>query len=352
MKALVTGGGGFLGSAVVRALCARGDTVTVLARGHYPALQALGARTVRGSITNPDLVREVVNDHEVIFHVAAKAGEAGSFDSFYQPNVVGTQLLLQAAQRSGVRAFIHTSSPSVVTDTRHGRPWWAAALHAGPGISNGRADCAYAADATSFYSLTKAMGEMWVLGAARQPGNQLPLVVLRPHLIWGPGDTQLIARLISRARQGRLRLVGTGTTLVDTTYIDDAVQAHLRAADLLLTQARAAACAGRAYFISSADPQPVGQVINQALAAAGLPPENRRVPFWLAYAAGAVLENLSLAAGALARREVEPAMSRFLARQLATDHWFDPSPARDDLGFHPQFSVESGMRQLHRWLST
>ncbi len=351
MKALVTGGGGFLGRGIVNALLARGDQVSVLARGHYPDLEQAGARCLRADITDAQAVAQAMAGQEVVLHGAAKAGDGGSFDSYYRPNVLGTRTLLQAAVQAGVRGFVHTSTPSVVIDTGAAQPWWRAWSHPGEGIQAGTTDLPYAKDCTSFYSRTKAMGEMIALAAGRDEHSELAVTALRPHLIWGPGDTQLIPRLIKRARQGRLRLVGDGTNVVDTTYIDDAVAAHLCAADALSGFGRAAASSGQVYFISSGDPQPLATVINSALAAAGLPPENRQLPFSVAYAAGAVAEAACHTWRHLTGREVEPLMSRFLARQLATSHWFDIEPAHHDLGYHPDYTVAEGMKELALWLA-
>ena len=322
MRVLVTGGGGFLGGAVARALLARGDEVVSVARGDYPALRELGASTVRGDLAEPAVALTAADGCDVVVHVAAKAGIWGTASEFERSNVEATLSVLTACRALGVRRLVFTSTPSVV--------------HAGTDIAGGDESLPYASSFSSDYPRTKAIAERAVREAA---DDQLGTVSLRPHLVWGPGDTQLVPRIVGRARSGRLRFVDGGGALIDTTYVDDAVAAHLCAVDRV---APGAACSGQAYFISSADPRPVREVVNAILAAAGLPPETRSVPLPVAVAAGAAAEGLWRAL----RRSDEPPMTRFLARQLATSHWFDISAARRDLGYAPQIGLDEGFRRL------
>ena len=230
----MTGGGGFVGSAVARALRARGDEVVSLARGDYPALRELGIQTVRGDLGEPREVLAAAEGCDLVFHVAAKAGIWGPAADFERSNVAGTENVLNACRKLTIRRLVFTSTPSVV--------------HAGGDIEGGDESLPYATHFSSDYPRTKAIAERLVLAAN---GDALATVALRPHLVWGPGDTQLTARILARARAGRLRLVAGGTALIDTTYIDDAAQAHLCAADRLEPGSPAA---GNAYFISSGDP--------------------------------------------------------------------------------------------------
>jgi len=322
VRALVTGGGGFVGGAVARALRARGDDVVSIARGDYPQLRELGVETVRGDLGELPDVLSAADGCDAVLHVAAKAGIWGPAADFERSNVLGTSNVLQACRQLGVTRLVHTSTPSVV--------------HAGGSITGGDESLPYATTFSTDYPRTKAEAERMVLAA---DGSALATVALRPHLVWGPGDTQLVPRILQRARSGRLRLVNGGTAVIDTTYVDDAVAAHLLALDRL---APGAACAGKPYFISSGDPRPVGEVVNAILAAGGLPPVTASVPLPVAEAAGAAAEAL----WRLLRRQDDPPMTRFLARQLATDHWFDISAARRDLGYEPQVGVDEGMRRL------
>lgn len=322
VRVLVTGGGGFVGGAVVRALLARGEEVVSLARGDYPQLRALGVQTARGDLAEPDAVVAAARGCEAVVHVAAKAGIWGSARDYERSNVEGTRSVLAACRALGIGRLVHTSTPSVV--------------HAGSDIAGGDESLPYAERPETPYARTKAAAERLVLAAA---DSSLATVALRPHLVWGPGDTQLVPRILDRARRGRLRFVDGGRALIDTTYIDDAVAAHLDALDALTPQA---ACAGRAYFISSGDPRPVRDIVNAILAAGGLPPEHRSVPLPVALAAGTAAEAL----WRVLRRDEEPPMTRFLARQLGTAHWFDISAARRDLGYAPRVGLDEGLRRL------
>jgi nucleoside-diphosphate-sugar epimerase len=164
-------------------------------------------------------------------------------------------------------------------------------------------------------------------------------VALRPHLVWGPGDNHLVPRLVARASAGTLRLVGNGQALVDSTYIDNAVDAHLAAADALTVDGP---LGGNAYFVSNGEPLPMMQLVNRILDAAGAPPVTRTVPFPLAYAMGATSEVLYRWLG----RTEEPPMTRFLAEQLATAHWFDLEPCARDFGWKPRVSIAEGLARL------
>jgi 2-alkyl-3-oxoalkanoate reductase len=322
VRVLVTGGGGFVGGAVVRALLTRGDEVVSLARGDYPQLRALGVQTVRGDLAERDVVLTAAQGCEAVVHVAAKAGIWGAVREYERSNVEGTRSVLAACRTLGISRLVHTSTPSVV--------------HAGRSIEGGEESLPYAEHPESPYARTKAEAERLVLSAA---DSALGTVALRPHLVWGPGDTQLVPRILDRARRGRLRFVDGGRALIDTTYVDDAVAAHLCALDALTPQAP---CSGRAYFISSGDPRPVRDVVNAILAAGGLPPEHRSVPLPVALAAGTAAEAL----WRVLRRDDEPPMTRFLARQLATAHWFDISAARRDVGYAPRVGLDEGFRRL------
>ena len=327
MTVLVTGGGGFIGSAIVRRLHAGGRPVRVLARGRYPWLARLGVDARQGDVARADDVGRALEGCESVFHVAARAGVWGDPAEYRRTNVEGTANVIEACRREGVARLIFTSSPSVVFAGRDEE-----------GIDE-RAP--YPSRYLAAYPRTKAAAERAVLAANRAG---LATVALRPHLVWGPGDPHLVPRILSRARAGRLRLVGDGSNRVDSTYVENAAAAHL------LAEARLAAdpaIGGRAYFISNGEPLPIGELLDRILAAAGLPPLRRRVPALVAYAAGAVLET----AHRCLRRQEEPAMTRFVARSLSAAHWYDLSAARRDLGYAPEVSIDEGMRRLGRWLS-
>lgn len=324
-RALVTGGGGFLGGAIARALIERGARVRSFARGDYPELRAMGVETARGDLADAGAIADAAEGCDVVFHVAAKAGIWGPRRDYFRANVEGTRNAIAACRRRGIARLIFTSTPSVVFDGRDME-----------GVDE---SVPYPARYEAPYPETKAIAEREVLAAN---GAELATVALRPHLIWGPGDRHLAPRIVARARAGRLRRIGDGTNRVDTTYIDDAAEAHLNAAERL---APGSAIAGRAYFISSGDPRRLWEIVDMILEAAGLPPVRRSISAGAAYKIGAVME----AAWRALRLRGEPPMTRFAARELAAAHWFDLTAARRDLGYEPRVTIEEGMARLKAW---
>jgi len=322
VKALVTGGGGFLGLAIVRKLRERGDEVRSFSRGAHPALNELGVESVRGDLADESAVVGAARGRDIVFHVAAKAGVWGPAESYHRANVVGTDNVLKACTAEGIERLVYTSTPSVT---------FAGTDQAGVDESE-----PYPEQYLNDYSRTKSIAERRVL---ESNGEDLATVALRPHLIWGPGDPHLVPRILDRARSGRLRLLGDRPNEVDSVYVDNAADAHILAADRLTP---GAAIAGKAYFITQGEPMPLADLINRILAAGGLPPVKRRIPPGFAYFLGAVLESVY----GLLSIEEEPPMTRFVARQLSTAHWFDISAARRDLGYAPAVSLDEGMERL------
>ena len=325
MRVLVTGGGGFLGQALCRTLLARGHAVTSFSRSHHPALDALGVSQLQGDLADSAAVRRALSaGFDAVLHNAAKAGTWGSYASYHSANVVGTGNVIAACRAAGIGKLVHTSTPSVTH--RAGHP-----------VEGGTADnVPYGERFKAHYATTKTLAERAVLAANDE---MLATVALRPRLIWGPGDTQILPRLVARARSGRVRLVGGGTNLVDTTYIDNAARAH---ADALEYLAPGAACAGKAYFISNGEPWPLREVLNGLLRAADAPEVRKSIPYPVALAVGAVCELL----WTLLPLRDDPPLTRFLAEQLATAHWYSMAPATRDFGYLPEVSMEEGLARL------
>jgi 2-alkyl-3-oxoalkanoate reductase len=319
---LVTGAGGFLGFSIAQALRARGHAVRSIARGDYPRLREIGVEAMRGDLTNAAAVQRAVDGVDAVIHVAAKPGIWGPRAEYVASNVTATERVLDACRAARVGKLVYTSSPSVV--------------HNGGDIAGVDESLPYPARYGAHYPETKAHAERLVLAAN---GPDLATVALRPHLIWGPGDNHLLPRIVARAKAGRLRLVGGGKNLIDTTYIDNAALAHLDAIDRLQP---GAACAGRAYFISNDEPRPAAEIINALLAAADVAPVSASIPPRVAWLAGAVCEGL----WHTLKLRGEPPMTRFLAEELATAHWFDLSAAKRDLGYAPQVTLNQGFARL------
>lgn len=322
MKSLVTGGGGFLGGAIVRALLERGDTVRSIQRGHYPDLIELGVESIQGDLCKADDIDSAAVGCDIVYHVAAMAGVWGDYDKYYQANVIATKNVIDACRKHNINYLVYTSTPSVVFD----------------GVSEEGIDesTPYAETFFNAYQETKAEAEQLVL---KSNDAELKTVALRPHLIWGPGDRHLAPRVISRAQAGRLRIVGNKGNKVDSCYIDNAVDAHLLAGDDLQEDAK---CAGKAYFISNDEPISMSDLINKILATVNLPPIQKRINEHVAYYIGTIFERIY----SVLKIEKEPIMTRFVAKQLSTSHWFDLTAAKRDLSYKPAISIDEGMRRL------
>lgn len=322
MKALVTGGGGFLGRYIVEQLVGRGNDVRVFSRQHYRELEPLGVEALCGDLRDRDAVAAAVAGVDMVFHVAAVPGVWGPWRHFYEINTLGTQHVIDACRRHAVPRLVYTSSPSVVYD---GRP------HCGADES-----LPYPDSYLCHYPHTKALAERAVLAAN---AADLSTVALRPHLIWGPRDNHLIPRLIRRARAGRLRRVGEGTNLISMSYVENVADAHLLAADSLSPEAPHA---GRAYFVNEPEPVRMWEWIDELLQRAGLAPLKRTISPGTAHRVGAVCEFLFRLVGT--RRE--PPMTRFVAAQLSSSHFYSVAAAQRDFGYRTLVPVDEGMRRL------
>ena len=328
MKALVTGGGGFLGKAIVKRLRERGDEVCSFSRNPHPELTEMGVEHCRGELADAGAVKRAAEGCDIIFHVAAKAGVWGPYEEFYRANVLGTKHVIDACRLHGIKRLVYTSSPSVVFD--------------GSDMEGVDESIPYPEHFEAFYPQTKAEAEQLVLQANDQT---LATVALRPHLIWGPEDNHLVPRILERGAKGALRKLGSRECLVDTVYIDNAALAHLQAADHL---AVGSVVAGKAYFLSQGEPLPIWDVVNRILDAGGLPPVTRIISPSLAYTIGAILEKVY----GLLNLKGEPRMTRFVAKELSTSHWFDLSAARNDFGYQPEVTFDEGIERLREWLTS
>ena len=327
MKALVTGGGGFLGKAIVKLLIERGDEVRSFSRNEHPSLNKLGVEHCRGELSDADAVGRAVAGCDIVFHVAAKAGVWGPYEEFYRANVLGTKNVIDACRQQGIKSLVYTSSPSVVFD--------------GTDMEGVDESVPYPDHFEAFYPQTKAEAEQLVLQAN---DAHLATVALRPHLIWGPEDNHLTPRILDRGAKGALRRIGTRDCLADTIYIDNAATAHLQAADRLDI---GSTVAGKAYFLTQGEPLPIWDIVDRILEAGNIPPVSGTISPKLAYAVGWMLEKVYGVFGI----KSEPRMTRFVAKELSTAHWFDISAAQRDFGYTPTVSFDEGMIRLKAWLA-
>jgi nucleoside-diphosphate-sugar epimerase len=320
-RVLVTGAGGFLGGVLARRLAASGHEVVTLQRGEYPDLVAAGMTCHRGSINDSVALRKAMDGCDTVFHVAAKAGVWGSWLDYFRTNVQGTQAVIDACRGAGVKQLVFTSSPSVVFD----------------GLDHAGVDetYPYPRKHLAHYPATKADAERRVLAANSE---SLRTIALRPHLIWGPGDPHLVPRVLERGRQGKLRRLGSKECLVDAVYVDNAAQAHLLAVEALSRGVGA----GEAYFVTNQEPWELWKLLNRILACGGIAPVAKSIPVPVAKGLGSLLETVYRLLG----RTSEPPMTRFVASQLSTSHWYSPEKIQRDLGYFPSVSMEEGLARL------
>jgi len=316
MRVLVTGASGLLGGEVARQLLRHGHDVATFQR--RPS-GVEGVQDFRGAINDDAALRPAIEGAEGIVHLAAKVSVTGPEAEFVAVNVEGTRRLLHMAAAAGVRDVVFVSSPSVA--------------HSGTAIMGSGADKADPRQARGAYARTKAAAELLALEADR-PGFRVAAV--RPHIVWGPGDTQLVERVLDRAGSGRLPLLDSGAALIDTTYLDNAASAIVAALH------RMEHIHGGAVVVSNGEPRPIGELLAGICAAGGVAPPSWSVPGGLARAAGALVEKFWTWSG---RRE-EPPMTRFLAEQLSTAHWFDQRLTRELLDWTPAVSLDEGLARL------
>ena len=315
MKVLVTGATSLLGRHTVEALARHGHDVRTFQRSSAPG------DSIRGAITDRDAVARACAGRDAVIHLAAKVGVTGAWSEYEQTNVRGTELLLDVARRAGVRRFVHVSSPSVA--------------HSGSALVGVGAVPADPLTTRGHYATSKAMAEVVALDASC---DAFPVVAIRPHLVWGPGDTQLIGRIVERARRGRLVVIGSGAALIDTTYVTNAADALVAAVD------RASSLGGRALVVSNGEPRTVHELVVRITEAAGIDWRPRRVPTALAALGGGIAERLWERLG----RTDDPPMTRFLAEQLSTAHWFDQRETRAALAWEPAVPLAAGFDRLRR----
>ena len=323
MRALVTGGGGFLGQYIVRELLQGGHKVRVFCRGQYPELTKLGAEIFQGDIKNETEITIAGENQDIIFHTAAKVGVQGRYHEFYETNVEGTKNVIRTCFRNQIKKLVYTSSSSVTYD--------------GKNHENVDETLPYPKKFLAYYSHTKAIAEQLVL--SHNGDNGLLTCALRPHLIWGPHDKYIIPKLLEGAKQGRLRIIGNGKNITDITYVENAAHAHILAGKNLVV---GSPVPGQAYFITQGQSVVMWEWINMILKNLNVPPVTKHLSPTLAYALGYVCEKLYERVPQLGH----PLMTRLIARELATTHTYDITKARKHFGYEAKISTEEGLQKL------
>ncbi|HUF96651.1 MAG TPA: NAD-dependent epimerase/dehydratase family protein [Ilumatobacter sp.] len=317
----MTGATSMIGRRFVERLLLRGDQPICLQR-HAADVDAA---QVLGDIRDAAIVQAAAKSCEAAVHLAAKVGVVGTWNDYRSVNVDGTAHLIAAARHHDLRTVVHVSSPSVA--------------HVGDPIAGGLAEPAETGRRGAWYPESKALAERAALSANHE---SMAVIAIRPHLVWGPGDQQLVGRIVERARTGRLALVNGGRALVDTTYIENAVDALIAALDRAQP---GAPCAGKAYVVTNGEPRTIRELVHGICQAAGLTVKHRSSPIGIAAPVGGIIERI----WERTNRTSDPPITRFLAEQLGTSHWFDPRPAAEDLGYHPAISIDEGLARLAAW---
>jgi nucleoside-diphosphate-sugar epimerase len=318
VKLLVTGASGMLGRGTALALSAHGDDVTVLQRH----ASGLDVREVLGDIADPDVVHRAIRGQDAVVHLAAKVDVVGRWTDYHRVNVTGTHVVVDACRSAGTGRLVQVSSPSVA--------------HSGKPLVGAGAGPADPEHARSDYARSKAMAERVALAA---DGPDLAVLAVRPHLVWGPGDTQLVGRLVTRAAAGHLPRLGSGAALIDTTFVDNAVDALIAALN------RCGPAHGQALVVSNGEPRPIAEILARVCRAANVAGPSRRVPTRIARLSGAIQDGMWDATG----RQDTPPLTRFLAEQLTTAHWFDQRRTREVLQWAPAVNLDEGFRRLASW---
>lgn len=326
MTTLVTGGGGFLGSCIVKRLLQEDHQVRVINRSEYPELKKLGVETVLGDLRSLDDINKACEGVDIVYHVAAKAGIWGSREDYFSINVDGTRNVIEACRNNNVKKLVFTSSPSVVFGEK-----------ALAGVDE---TIPYPEHYLAYYPESKAEAERLVLKAN---SKDLFTCALRPHLIWGPGDPHLVPRLLETARKNKLMQVGDGSNIVDITFVENAADAHILAGKQLEEDE---GVRGQAFFIGDKEPVNLWNWINSVLKSMDVKPVAKTISYKTAFRIGSVLEffyrHLRLSG--------EPRMTRFVASQLSKSHYFDCSKAHKKFNYSPSVTNEEGMNRLISWL--
>ncbi|OUR97174.1 hypothetical protein A9Q84_12675 [Halobacteriovorax marinus] len=323
MNILVTGAGGFLGLYIAEQLIAKGHKVFNFSRRDYRELAELGIETRIGDLNDPKSIENALNDIEVVFHVAGKVAMWGKWEDFYQTNTVGTKNLVDACKRSGISKFIYTSTPSVVFGIDD--------------IIEGNEEIPYPKESLSMYAKSKMLAEKYVLENHTQ--NFLTCA-LRPHLIFGPRDKNIIPRLIEARRKGKLKVIGDGDNLVDVIYVENAAKAHIQAFEKLSLDSN---MSGEAYFIAQEKPVNLWDFINTVLERNGERKIEKSISVKKAYLIGTIIEFILRT---LRVWNVHPPMSRFVALQLGKSHYFSHKKAEKDFAYHPDISTEEALDRI------
>lgn len=323
MNILVTGASGFLGFEIAKALKEKGHTVYNFSRTHTEELEENGIPTRKGDLSHyPDLY-QALEGIDAVFHVAAKVAMWGKWEDFYRINVSGAHNMIKALKERGIKKLVFTSSPSVVFDKHE--------------LLGANESTPYPANSLSMYAKSKAMAEKYILESS---DLNLATCALRPHLVFGKRDKNIIPRLVESRSKGKLKRIGNGDNLVDVIHVKNAVHAHLLAFDKLDINSP---LSGEAYFIAQEKPVNLWDFIDQILLKKGANKVEGKVSLKLAYCLGALVEVfLKL----FKIHNVHPPMTRFVALQMGTSHYFSHDKAKEHFNYEPILTIDQALEDI------
>ena len=315
-QVFVTGGSGFVGRNLIRALVQRGDTVRALARSERSAatVAALGAQPVRGDLTDTSALAEGVSGADVVFHSAACVEDWGPREMFHEANVVGTRNVARAAGEAGVGALVHVSTEAVLAGRRT--------------IRDADETWPLAPDPIA---LTKGRAGRVVLDESRR---DMRVVIVRPRLVWGAGDTSLLPNFVQLIEQGQYSWIAGGRYLTSTCHVRNLIEGMLLAAERGADR--------RVYFLTDGPPVEFRGFITALVETQGLDPGDRSVPRWLARIASGVVEALWRALPLKGR----PPLTRAGLRIVGEEVTVNDGRARAELGYRAAVTLEEGLAEM------
>ena len=316
MKVLITGAGGFIGSHLVDSQLAQMVDVRAvdlhldLLKHHegHPRLES-----VQGDITDANLVKRLVADVDIIYHLASAHLDVSLSDEHYrQVNVGATQLLLTAAREVGVKRFVHCSSVGVIGDVDHPP-------------ADERSECR----PTNIYERTKLEGERAALAFAHETG--FPVVVVRPAWVYGTRCPRT-AKLVRMVSKGTFLFFGGGKNLRHPVYIDDAVKG-------LELSACTEGVNGEVFIIAGERAVTTSELVQTISEVKGARKPRLRVPMVLGLAGGYLMET---AFKILGKR---PPFSRRSVDFFLKHNAYDIGKAKRMLGYQPQVDLRTGLQK-------
>lgn len=319
MKVLVTGGTGFAGSHLVDRLISDGFEVRVIARSQKKAekLKEKGVDIVLGSITDKDVIKEAVNGVKKVYHLAANWRTAGVPDKVYwDVNVGGTRNLLEASIKENIERFVHCSTMGV-----HGH------VDEIPSNENTRYNPG------DIYQVTKLEAEKLALNFYKEKG--LPVSVIRPCAIYGPGDMRLLKMFRAIAKK-RFIMLGSGETLYHMVYVTDLAEGFRLAADK-------EKAIGGAFLIGGEEYISLNKLAKMIAKEIGVSPPKIHFPVWPVELLGTIVEKICIPL------KIEPPIYKRRVLFFTKDRAFDISKAKNILGYKPKVNLITGIKKTVKW---